>query len=233
MKFTYAQLSIVPTVFVIDDDLFVLNSILETLRMTKFKIECFSSALAFLEVVDRIALTGEVLAGCVITDVKMPELSGLQLQQELQQRGLRIPVIVISGQGDIPMVRAAMKLGAADFLEKPYAPQQLRELVLEAVENDLVRLQCHAQQQQISNLLSQLTTEERQVVDGIVAGKTAKVISSELGLSLRTIQFRRSSAMKKLNTTRAQLVELVLQEREAAARATPHPTDANEIRNKP
>jgi FixJ family two-component response regulator len=208
-------LNTISTVFVVDDDHYVLKSIFEALRVTGLKIECFSSAPEFLAVVDAIASEGRQIEGCVVTDVKMPTMSGLQLQQELQSRGIRIPVIVISGQGDVPMVRTAMKLGALDFLEKPYAPRQLRELVLQAIECNAAQLRDQAQQKQVRDLLAQLTVEERQVVDGIVAGKTAKAISQDLGLSLRTIQFRRSSAMQKLNTTRSGLVEIVLRNRDA------------------
>ncbi len=154
-----------------------------------------------------------MLAGCVITDVKMPQMSGLQLQQELLERGQPIPVIVISGRGDVATVRTAMKQGALDFLEKPYEPDQLRALVLEAIEKDALRRGNQAQEKQVSDLLGQLTAEERQVIEGIAAGKTAKVISQELHLSLRTIQFRRSSAMNKLDATRAELVEIVLRNR--------------------
>lgn len=198
------------TVFVVDDDPSVLDSISASLQSLGLKIECFSTAIQFLRVYDASR------PGCVITDVRMPGMSGLQLQQSLSDQDARIPMIVISGHGDVPMVLTAMRHGAMDFLEKPYVPQQLRELVRRAVEKDAAEKRKSAQNNRVSGLLDKLTAEERQVVEGIASGKTAKVIAQELGVSLRTIQFRRASAMKTLNVNRAELVELVLEARKAA-----------------
>lgn len=199
----------VPTVFVIDDDHSVLESIFESLRTTGLDIECFTSVQDFLVAFD------DSRSGCVVTDVKMPGMSGLQLQQALIERNARIPVIVISGQGDIQMVLAAMRKGAMDFLEKPYVPKELRTIILRAIEKDAGQRRTLTRQTQLCDLLDQLTPDERQVVEGITAGKTAKVIAQDLNCSLRTIQFRRASAMRKLHVDRAGLIELVLAARKA------------------
>jgi RNA polymerase sigma factor (sigma-70 family) len=197
------------TVFIIDDDHCVLESIDRSLRTTGFEIEAFSLANEFLAALD------ESRSGCVVTDVRMPGMSGLQLQSELHARHAHIPVILISGHGDVSMVVTAMKNGAIDFLEKPYDPKRLRECVIQAVERDAVQRRQIEEQNRVRDLLEQLTSEERQVVEEIAAGKTIKQIAQSLSLSLRTIQFRRSSAMKKLHATRSDVFELVFKARKS------------------
>lgn len=206
--------AIEPTVFVIDDDDSVLESIAETVRTMDLRAECYSSAAAFL------SAFANTRRGCVITDVTMPGMTGLQLQQELKARGATIPLIVITGHGDVPMAVAALRNGAMNFLEKPYAPHELRESIREAIRIDTQGSQASTRRLHIFGQLEQLTDEERKVVEGIASGKTAKVIAQELELSLRTIQFRRASAMRKLNVGRAELVELLLEARQAAAESS-------------
>ncbi len=199
-----------PVVYVVDDDLAVRESLRELLVATHRKVVCFDSAMCFLRSFDA------SLPGCLILDVRMPEMSGIQLQEQLQSQGVRIPVIIFTGHGDVPMSVKAMKQGAIDFFEKPYRPQELRDAVDHALALAVEWHQEESRKNDLEELFGRLTQEERSVMDGIVAGKTNQQIASQLDISLRTVQFRRTTLMKKLNIDgKADLVQLANKARPA------------------
>ena len=194
-----------PTVFVVDDDPAVRESLTELAQSMQFDVACYGSAEDFLSAYDRSH------PGCLVLDVVLPGLSGLDLQDRLKAEGIRVPVIMLTGHGDVRMAVRAMQQGAADFLEKPFHPNQLRDSIHKAIEQNERCRQEQAQRADLDERLARLTPDEREVMQRIVAGKTNKVIAAELDISVRTVQFRRSSIMEKLQVkSRAALMELIL-----------------------
>ena len=194
-----------PIVFIVDDDEAVRESLYATIHAMSLHTKCFDSAEAFLDAVD------PTQPGCLLLDVRMPGMTGIKLQEQLVATKIDLPVIIITGHADIPMAVQSMQQGAVDFLEKPYRSSQLRESVREALRVDAQRRQEREEQKGVEQKLARLTESENDVVERIVSGRTNKQIASELDISLRTVQFRRSSIMKKLDVdSRAALIELVL-----------------------
>jgi two-component system response regulator FixJ len=189
------------TVFVVDDDPGIRDSLAMLLTSSGFKAKSYASAAAFL------ANETPDAAGCMVVDVQMPEMNGLALQQELAARRYRLPVIVMTGHGDIPIAVQAMKAGAVDFLEKPFD----EAVLLDGVRRALERVSS-AQDQALANKetrrrLELLTDRERQVLDLIVAGKANKVVAYDLSISPRTVEIHRSRVMEKMAA--ANLADLV------------------------
>ncbi len=207
-----------PTIFVVDDDAAMRGSMTALGAALGLATQEFASAADFLEAIE------PTHAGCLVADVRMPGMSGLELQSKLSTLGVELPIIIITGHGDVPMSVKAMKQGAVDFLEKPFQPEQLAGCIQEAVALDARRRAHRSQQKEAESRLACLDAEERQVLLGIVDGKTNKAIADELDASLRTVQFRRASLMKKLATeSKGELVELVrLAGRPSTDRYVPH-----------
>ena len=188
-------------VHVIDDDEAMRESLAFLLGAVGMDVQTYASATAFLDVAP------EVKAGCVITDVRMPELSGVELLRRLQELKLGIPVIVITGHGDVPLAVEAMKIGAIDFLEKPFDD----EVLLASVRTALNQLdQDHkrqAERGEIERRLALLSNRERDVLKGLVSGHANKQIAYDLGISPRTIEIYRANLMTKMQA--ASLSDLV------------------------
>jgi FixJ family two-component response regulator len=192
-------------VFLIDDDEDVRDALEMLLRASGFAVEPFASPLAFLERRDREAV------GCIVADVRMPGLSGLQLLERLAAEGERMPVVVITGHGDVNACRRAFKGGAVDFLTKPVDEQVL----IEAIEAGFARLD--AQRREASEvdearaILVRLTQREGEILDMVARGWTTKEIARAMGLSPRTVETHRANLAEKLGTTSvAEMVRLVL-----------------------
>jgi len=193
------------TIFVVDDDEAVRQGLELLLASAGLKSRSFGDPLEFLDGCD------ETLAGCVLLDVRMPGIGGLELQQRLLKRGIELPVILLTGHGDVPMAVRAMKLGAFDFFQKPFNEQQLLDRIMEALEIDAERRARSAEREKVSERLRRLTAREREVLDGIVAGKANKVIAFELGISERTVELHRSHLLQKMEARSvAQLVQAVI-----------------------
>jgi two-component system response regulator TtrR len=147
----------------------------------------------------------------LVLDIRMPGMTGLELQEILSEKGSLLPVIFITGHGDVPMAVQAMKLGAADFIEKPFNESLLRDLVLKMMELARARRQASDAQQHNQSLVARLTSRERQVLERIMAGRLNKQIADDLSISIKTVEAHRASIMTKLDVnTVAELMRVVL-----------------------
>jgi len=194
------------TVFIVDDDEAVRDSLRLLLKSIGLPVRTFASAQEFLP-------SYEVSQpGCLVLDIRMPGMSGLELQQQLNLRGATIPVVFITGHGDIPMAVEAMQHGAFDFLQKPFRDQDLIDRVQRALERDAtIRAQLKATDR-IREHLASLTPRERQVLDLVTAGKPNKVMAGDLGVSQRTIEIHRARVMEKMQArSLAQLVRMLME----------------------
>jgi len=193
-----------PTVFIVDDDPGMRKSLHCLLESVDLQVETFSAAQDYLDAYD------PSRPGCLVLDVRMPGMSGLDLQEKLRTQQIAIPFIVISGFADVPTAVRAMKNGAVDFIEKPFSDQTLLDRIQEAIELDAhIRLD-QAQHEEIADRLSHLTAREREVMDLVVAGNSTKDIAGKLGLSSKTVEVHRAHVMNKIQAKSvAELVRLV------------------------
>jgi len=182
-----------PIIYVIDDDDAVRQSLEFLLKTAGIAVRGFDSAKAFLEVLL------QVRSGCVITDVRMPEITGIELLQRVKTTNPDLPVIVITGHGDISLAVEAMKLGAVDFLEKPFDDDLLLAAVRAALNRDSDAGKRKAELAGIQERLAELSNRERQVLEGLVAGKANKVIAFDLNISPRTVEIYRANLMTKMS----------------------------------
>lgn len=181
-----------PTVFVVDDDPSIRFAMQALMDSVDLEHEIYGSADEFLENVD------EQRPGCLVLDIRMPGLGGLELQEELIKRGNTVPIIFITGHGDVPMAVDAMQKGAVDFIQKPFRDQDLLDRVREALSTDEERRAEQQKHAEVSDRLERLTNREREVFDLVVTGKPNKVIAYELGVSQRTVEIHRARVMEKM-----------------------------------
>lgn len=186
-------MSDVPTVFVVDDDLAVRKSLRWLLESVDLNVETFESAREFLDKYE------PHRPGCVVLDVRMPGMSGLELQDHLRSEGIGIPIIIITGYGDVPMAVRAMKAGAMDFIEKPVCDQVLLEHIHDALEVDQKRRQVRTNSREVTERLQSLTRREAQVMEYVVQGLSSKEIAKKLEVSFKTIEAHRAKIMKKMD----------------------------------
>ncbi|MBF0609556.1 MAG: response regulator transcription factor [Magnetococcales bacterium] len=198
-----------PVVYVVDDDQAVRESLVWLIESVGLKVESFPSAQVFLNHYQNNT------PGCLLLDVRMPGLSGLELQDHLRERGMPLPIIFITGHGDVPMAVKAMKHGAVDFIEKPFNDQRLLDTLQKAIRDNLLTWE---QKQESVNLIARwndLSNREREVLDLVVLGKVNKQIADILQISIKTVEGHRASVMRKMNArTVADLVRMVLEIRE-------------------
>jgi two-component system response regulator FixJ len=192
-------------VFVVDDDEAVRSSTKLLLKSVGLPAVTYSSAQEFLDNYDPLQ------PGCVVLDVRMPLMSGLELQQLLNIRGAIIPVIFITGHGDIPMAVEAMQHGAFDFLQKPFRDQDLLDRVQRALEKDRVNRMQLREKTRIQERRESLTPREREILELMTRGKPNKVMAADLGVSQRTVEIHRARVMEKMGASSlAQLVRMVM-----------------------
>jgi FixJ family two-component response regulator len=197
-----------PTVFVIDDDEQARKSVCMLVRSMGLKAEPFASAEEFLagHVEDR--------PGCLVTDLRMQGMSGLELQEKLAQHKVSLPVIILTAYAQTSLAVRAMKAGAITMLDKPYADNDLWDAIQKALAEDAVRRTASQRRRRLETLGAQLTPAERSVMEMIVAGKPNKSIAKELGVSVRTVEYRRHEVLVKMQAQSvAELVSLVLEAR--------------------
>jgi two-component system response regulator FixJ len=196
------------TVYVVDDDADVRNSLQILLEISGFKVETFESALKFLSA----DIHG--MDGCLVVDIRMPDMDGLQLQDELHRRNLGLPVIIITGHGDVPLAVRAMRAGAIDFLEKPFREETLLDCIRKGM--GLRNMRRTDVDRNITARLTALTIREKEVLDLVVEGKTTKEIARILEISPRTVDIHRAHVMEKMHADNlADLVRMVLSARSA------------------
>jgi len=194
-----------PTVFVVDDDQAMRDSLRWLIESVGIVVETYANAEEFLHSLDASK------PGCLLTDVRMPGLSGLELQDVLAERKIKLPVIIITGHADVPMAIRAMKKGAIEFIEKPFNNEILLERIRQGIEKDSQIRRTTADREEIAARLALLSAREQAVMQKIIDGKPNKVVAEELGLSQKTIEVHRASVMKKMRADSvAELVRLAL-----------------------
>ncbi|TVQ89183.1 MAG: DNA-binding response regulator [Chromatiaceae bacterium] len=213
-----------PVVYIVDDDPALRDSLCMLFESVAIRSRPFSSGAELL----RSDALQQTRVACLLADVRLPGMSGMTLLERLREADIRIPTIVITAYGDIPMAVRAMKLGAVDFITKPFNPQTVLELVQNtlnnsraAAESEPVEPDCEADQ--LLQLYRTLTPREQQVFEQITAGKSNRMVADELGISVRTAEFHRASVMKKLqanNLADLTLARVDLEKRMASATKT-------------
>lgn len=194
-----------PKAFIIDDDEPIRDSLGWLLQSRGVANASFASGEEFL------AEWHGDLAGCLLLDIRMPGMGGIELFDRLLEAGCRLPVIFLTGHGDVPMAVSALKKGAFDFVEKPFNDNELVDRVIAALKLDAERRQAAASAESINARIERLTARERQVMELILAGKLNKVIATELAVSMRTVEVHRSSVFEKMGVrTAVELAQLLL-----------------------
>jgi two-component system, LuxR family, response regulator FixJ len=194
-----------PVIHVIDDDSAARESLTFLLETADFTVRAYDSARAFLDV------TGAAQVDCIITDVRMPEIDGIELLRRLKERNIGWPVIVITGHADVPLAVEAMKQGAVDFIEKPYESKVLLDAVRSALRSHEQSAARESEKAAFRERMAGLSPRERQVLSGLVAGHPNKMIAHELGISDRTVEIYRANVMTKMEATSlSQLVRMAL-----------------------
>lgn len=181
-----------PTVFIVDDDAAIRIAMQALMESVELPHEIFNSADDFL------AKESSQRPGCLVLDIRMPGLDGLELQQELIDRENTLPIIFITGHGDVPMAVEAMRKGAVDFIQKPFRDQELLDRIRKALLADKQQREQRERIEQVANRLANLTKREREVFDHVVTGKPNKIIAFDLGVSQRTIEIHRARVMEKM-----------------------------------
>lgn len=193
------------TIFIVDDDEAVRDSLRWLLEANGYQVQVFESGEQFLESYD------PSIISVLIADVRMPGMTGLELQEELIKRNAPLPIVFITGHGDVPMAVSTMKKGAVDFLEKPFNEADLREIIAHMVVQAQDKASIAEQQKNHQELLARLTSREQQVLGRIVAGRLNKQIADDLNISIKTVEAHRANIMEKLEvTTVADLMKVAL-----------------------
>lgn len=192
-----------PTVFVVDDDAAVRQSFEWLVGSVGLHTETYASAQDFLDAYD------PARPGCLVLDVRMPGMSGLELQERLAGEGVSLPVIVVSGYGDVPTAVRVMKQGAVDFIEKPFSDQAMLDRIQASIERDLEARQAEAERASARTNRDRLTRRESEVMELVIVGKSNKEIARDLAISPKTVEVHRANVMKKMQAdSLADLVRL-------------------------
>ena len=194
-----------PRVHIVDDDDAMRDSLKWLLESRGLEVELYATGDEFLHAFD----IG--FCGCLVLDVRMHGMSGLDLYDRLRARGCTLPVIFITGHGDVPMAVSALKKGAADFIEKPFNDQDILDLIDTCMQQDLAAAVKRAESASVAQRLESLTQREQEVLGMVVGGKLNKQIADELGISIKTVEVHRSRVMQKMGANSvAELVQLTL-----------------------
>ncbi|MBS0376361.1 MAG: response regulator transcription factor [Proteobacteria bacterium] len=200
------------TVFVVDDDDAVRTSLRLLLKSVGLPVETYASAQEFLDGFDA------ERAGCLVLDIRMPGMSGLELQQRLNEIHAIVPIVFITGHGDVPMAVEAMQHGAVDFIQKPFRDQDLIDRINQALEKDRDNRAGLKERDAIRRRMQQLTPREKEVLDLVTQGKANKVIAGDLNVSQRTVEIHRARVMEKMAASSlAHLVRMVIEAERTAA----------------
>ena len=193
-------------VYIVDDDEAVRDSLHELLESVEIESQGFSSAQDFLDNYN------DDMEGCCVLDIRMPGMSGLELHRKLLERECKLPVVFLTGHGDVPMAVDAMKQGAMEFIQKPVRDQELLDCINAALDSSRKNQRHHSKNQKTRDRLSTLTPREREVLDLVVDGNANKVIAGQLGISQRTVEIHRAHIMDKMGArSSAKLVKMIVQ----------------------
>ncbi|MCK0106810.1 MAG: response regulator FixJ [Marinobacter sp.] len=193
------------TVYVVEDDEAVRDSLALLLKSDSKPVKTYENAGAFLKDYS------EEMAGCIVLDIRMPGMDGMELQKKLNEKHSILPIIFVTGHGDVPMAVDAMKEGAVDFIQKPYREEALLEKIEAALEQDREQRKTLGERMEIVRRVKSLTPRETEIMDRMIAGQANKVIAIELEISQRTVEIHRSRVMHKMGThSLAHLVRMVL-----------------------
>ncbi len=202
-----------PTVFVVDDDGEVLLSLRRLIESVELRVETFCTTDEFLQSYDRSR------PGCLVLDIRLPGNSGLDLLEQLPGQEITLPVIVLTGYGDVPTAVRALKSGAADFIEKPFSSQVLLDSIQNHIEHDRQQRSEQAERLELLQRLARLTPREREVMELVVIGRANKQVAAELGCSCKTVEVHRSRVMEKMEAgSIAELVRMSLLNPRTASR---------------
>jgi two-component system response regulator FixJ len=188
-------------VHVIDDDESVRHALAFLLATSGVAVQVHESGTAFLDTI------GDLQGGCILTDIRMPGIDGLALQRRLTELGIKLPVIVMTGHGDVPLAVEAMKAGVADFIEKPFDDEVILSAIRSALERSDKDAEGQVERARVAERIAALSGREHEVLEGLVAGHANKVIAYDLGISARTVEVYRANVMTKMGA--ASLSELV------------------------
>ncbi len=193
------------TIYVVDDDEAMRDSMTWLLEGEGYRVACFDSAAAFLKA------RRDDLRGCLVLDVRMPDMSGLELHEKLDALGSTLPIIFVTGHGDVPMAVGALQRGACDFIEKPFHDEDLLVRIRRALELETELAARRRHDDAIVHRIGQLTQREREVMDLVVAGKLNKQIADQLNISMKTVEAHRARVMEKMGVrTLAELVKVTM-----------------------
>ena len=196
-------------VYIVDDDEAMRDSLAWLVESQGFDVTAYDSAEAFL------AACRDDMAGCLVLDVRMPGMSGLELYERLNARHCTLPVVFITGHGDVPMAVAALKKGAVDFIEKPFGDQDMLRLIRQCLERDREDRDRRRQEAAVARRLESITGREREVMELVIAGKLNKQIADALNISIKTVEVHRARIMEKMGVRSvAELVQAVMSRRQ-------------------
>ena len=203
------MMEIEPIVHVVDDDEAVRKTVRLLLQSVNIPVETYGNAREFMEAFD------PARSGCIVLDVRMPGMSGMELHEKLVMDGVKTPVIVVTGHGDVPMAVKAVQRGALDFIEKPFREQILLDRIKQAIQKDLETRRGEARVAEIQQRLDTLTPREREVLELVVSGKNTKQIAAQFGVSVQAVAAHRERLMRKMGVESvAELVARILKSRE-------------------
>src|SRR6266571_5254517 len=198
-----------PTAYVVDDDESIRTLWRWLMESNGIAVRTFATAAEFIESYRN----GD--AGCLVLDLKLPGMSGLELQEYLRCRDIEIPIVFVTGHGDVPAAVSALKGGAVDFIQKPFSHREVLAIIRKAFQRDTENREKRAQRSRIAGRLATLTEREREVLQRVIEGKPNKIIASELDISMKTVEFHRAKVMEKMGVTSvAELVQFAMQQSE-------------------
>jgi len=206
-----------PTAYVVDDDESIRTLWRWLMESNGIAVQTFATAAAFIAAYRR----GD--PGCLVLDLRLPGMSGLELQAYLRAREIEIPIVFVTGHGDVPTAVSALKGGAVDFIQKPFGYREVLAIIAKAFERDVELRTQRARSTQVSARYASLSEREREVMTRVANGKLNKVIAAELGISVKTVEFHRAHVMEKMGVTSvAELVQRMVQLLESGLPSTPH-----------
>jgi two-component system response regulator TtrR len=198
-----------PTAYVVDDDESIRTLWRWLMESNGIAVRTFATAEEFIESYRNGG------AGCLVLDIKLPDMSGLELQEYLNGRDIEIPIVFVTGHGDVPAAVSALKGGAVDFIQKPFSHREVLAIIANAFQRDAELRDRRARQSRIAGRLATLTEREREVLQRVIEGKPNKIIASELDISVKTVEFHRAKVMEKTGVDSvAELVQVAMQQSE-------------------